>query len=115
VRKRKQGRQRPITLTEQKHLQYSPKAVAGALHARRLALGLSAEELGRELNVNGTTIRNWESGAVPVVACRILSWLFADDQSTELWRERAMLAEAALKDVQRSMVEYRSSNGFARR
>lgn len=91
---------------------YSPKAVAGALHARRIALGMSSEELGRMLNVNGTTIRNWENGSVPVVACRILSWLLAEDSanSNELWRERAMLAEAALRDVQRSMSEYRIAN-----
>jgi hypothetical protein len=76
---------------------------------------MSAEELGRMLNVNGTTIRNWENGAVPVVACRILSWLLEDDASTELWRERAMLAERALKDVQTSMAEYRTSNQVARR
>jgi len=76
---------------------------------------VSAEELGREINVNGTTIRNWENGAVPVVACRIFSWLLAEDGSSELWRERAMIAEAALKDVQRSMAEYRSSNNVARR
>jgi len=71
---------------------------------------MSAEELGRVLNVNGTTIRNWENGAVPVVACRILSWLLEDEAATELWRERAMLAERALKDVQMSMAEYRTSN-----
>jgi hypothetical protein len=76
---------------------------------------MSAEELGRMLNVNGTTIRNWENGAVPVVACRILSWLLAEDTSSELWRERAMLAEAALKDVQHSMAEYRTSNQVVRR
>jgi transcriptional regulator with XRE-family HTH domain len=84
------------------------------LRARRVNLGLSSEQLGRMLNVNGTTIRNWENGAVPVTACRILSWLFAEDDTThEAWRERALLAEAALKDVHMAMTEYR--DGHARR
>jgi len=75
---------------------------------------MSAEELGRMLNVNGTTIRNWENGSVPIVACRILSWLLAQDDTAtnELWRERAMIAEAALRDVQRSMSEYRIANQY---
>lgn len=85
------------------------------LHARRVALGLSSEQLGRMLNVNGTTIRNWEAGAVPVVACRILSWLFAEDDSTsELWKARALQAESALRDVRRAMGEYRDAESRRR-
>lgn len=95
-------------------MRYSPKAIAGVLKARRLAMELSQEELGRMLNVNGATIRNWENGAVPVVACRILSWLFEEDGRIELWKERAMLAEAALKDVQSSVIAYRSSTAQTR-
>lgn len=105
-----QGKQRPIGVREAAKMTYSPKGVGNALTARRVTSGLTRAELGRQLGVSAETIRNWEIGKAPIAACRIFSWLMGDHEYEELWKVRALMAEATLKDIQGAMVEYRDSH-----
>ena len=112
--KTRQGQQKPIGMREAARMTYSPKNLGKALEARRITLGLSRTEVSRDLHVSPETIRNWEEGKAPLAACRIFSWIFSDYEYEEIWKVRALMAEATLKDVQRAMTEYRSSvNGDA--
>lgn len=109
-----QGKQKPIGMREAARMTYSPKNLGKALEARRVSLGLSRIQVSRELSVSPETIRNWEDGKAPLAACRIFSWIFSDYEYEELWKVRALMAEATLRDVQRAMTEYRGSvNGTA--
>lgn len=105
--KRHQGQQKPIGVREAAHMRFSPSHVANAVRAHRVTLGLTRAELGRQLGCDAETIRNWENGKAPLIACRVFSWLFEDNGAEELWRERALLAEAALRDMTSSLLTYR--------
>lgn len=105
-----QGKQKPIGVREAAKMTYSPKDVGNALRARRVTSGLTKAELGRQLGISGETLSNWENGKAPIAACRIFSWLMGDHEYEELWKVRALMAEATLKDIQVAIGEYRDSH-----
>jgi len=107
--KSRQGKQKPIGVREASRMTYAPKGVASAVEARRMTLGLTRADLGRQLGVSAETISNWEKGKAPIAACRIFSWLLGDAEFEDQWRVRALLAEATLRDIQNAMGEYRDS------
>jgi len=108
--KSRQGKQKPIGVREAARMTFSPKGVGRALSARRLAMGFTRAELARQLGVSAETIRNWEVGKAPIACCRIFSWLMGDHEYEELWKVRALLAEATLKDIQTAMQDYRDAH-----
>jgi DNA-binding XRE family transcriptional regulator len=104
--KSRQGKQKPIGVREAARMTFSPSGVGKALAARRLTTGLTRAELARQLGVSAETIRNWEIGKAPIACCRIFSWLMGDHEYEELWKVRALIAEATLRDIQNAMKEY---------
>lgn len=98
----------PLSTRERRELVYSPDAVGLALHARRVADGLSQHRLGEQLRIGEGTVRNWELGGMPAVTSRLLSYVYEAPGSDELWRERALIAEATLAQV---YVALRNGNG----
>lgn len=99
----------PLSQRERRELTYSPDAVGLALHSRRASEGLTQDALGDRLRISGGTIRNWEVGGMPAVAARLLSYAYEKPGAEELWRARALRAEAALQHVTEIMATYRGS------
>jgi transcriptional regulator with XRE-family HTH domain len=97
----------PLSARERRELTYSPDAVAVALLGRRLAEGLTQPALAERLRVTDGTVRNWELGAMPVVSARMLSYVYAETGAAELWRVRALHAEAALRQMTEALGVYR--------
>lgn len=97
----------PLSKREQRDLSYSPEAIGLALHNRRVAEGLTRRELADRIRVNEGTVRHWEEGGMPVASARVLSYLYERTGAEELWRERALRGEAALKRVTETMAQYR--------
>lgn len=97
----------PLSSRERRDLAFSPDAVALALHARRVAEGRSQTGLAEHIRVTPATVGNWEKGAMPVVATRVLSYVYAEASHEELWRVRALSAEAALQRITEALADYR--------
>lgn len=97
----------PASARELRELAYSPEAVALALHSRRVAEGETRMNLARRIRVTEGTIHNWEQGKMPIASARLLSYIYEAKGAEELWRERALAAEAALKAMQDGMTSYR--------
>lgn len=97
----------PLSQRERRDLAYSPDAIGLALMSRRVAEGISQGELARRIRVTDGTIGNWEKGLMPVTSARVLSYVYAEAGHEELWRQRALLAEAALRQITEAMSTYR--------
>ena len=76
------------------------------IRRRRLALGISLNEVGRQLSVDPTTVRDWEAGRFTPRrenAIRIAEWLA---------KPAPRSSQAAIEDVVRRMKERRRSLGW---
>jgi transcriptional regulator with XRE-family HTH domain len=122
-----QGHQAPLSRREQRELTFTPRSVGEALQAAREAEGLSRSALAEKLRVNDLTIRNWETGKAPLIACRLFSYAYPEREGgawrvrairaeaalqrladAEQWRTRAVRAERALRRLREVLGEYRS-------
>lgn len=99
----------PLSIRERRELGFSPDEIGRALENRRVAEGLTRRALADRLRVNDATVGHWERGGMPVTAARVLSYVYADNGADDLWRTRALLAEATLRKVTEAMAEYRSA------
>lgn len=90
-------------------MEFTPDGLAYALKDRRKAMGATQRELGLMIGVNRSTIMKWEAGKMSPAHCRLIDWLFGGDTQKNLWKKRAQIAEATLKDVNNALREYRSA------
>jgi transcriptional regulator with XRE-family HTH domain len=75
----------------------------------RLARDLDPKDAARAAGVSRSTFYHWENGRIASSTALLLHWLFNDDTESHdafYWRERALLAEAALEGMQRNLQRY---------
>jgi len=79
------------------------------VRARRESAGLSRREVARTINVSPTTLTRWEKGLADPSTVKAVMWLLEGgiDGETEMWRARALLAEATLRDINAATVDYK--------
>jgi transcriptional regulator with XRE-family HTH domain len=99
----------PLSQRERRELAYSPDTIGLALMSRRVAEGLSQGELARRIRVTDGTIANYEKGLMPTAASRVLSYVYAEAGHEELWRQRALVAEQALRQITAALSTYRGA------
>jgi transcriptional regulator with XRE-family HTH domain len=97
----------PLSERERQLLAFTPEAVAEAVRSRRIAEGLSTYGLAVRLRVDSRTVRNYELARLSPVTARMLSYAYDGEDTVELWRARAMLAERALRQVTEAVATYR--------
>lgn len=94
------AKREPLTGEELLGMALPPKSVGKMLTAKRVALGMSVGQVADLMHVHRRTVVAWERGQMDVNFARLLNWLMeGDSDATEMWRRRALMAEAALKDV----------------
>lgn len=107
-----QGWQRPMTAEEANRLRWSPAEIAQELAVQRRRAGLSAEQLAEHLHVSPSLITKYERGTFPIVAARVISWLFADLRESQAQHvARARSAEACIREVDKVIRRYHGENG----
>jgi transcriptional regulator with XRE-family HTH domain len=103
----------PLTPEEEATMQLNRKVVGELLRTRRVALGLSRIEAAHAIGVTTTTITRWESGLADSTSTRMMNFMMGFDMEhvNEMWRRRALVAEAALRDINVGIKEYRKAIG----
>lgn len=93
-------------------LRYSPKAIGKIIKAKRLAMGLSQKAACEAIGVSDRTVYEWERGNLNSNAVRLVNWLLSGqgDSVSNMWQQRALVAEAALREVTEVLVEYRGAH-----
>jgi transcriptional regulator with XRE-family HTH domain len=104
------AKRQPITDLELRGMSLPPKTLGASFKAKRVALKLSRHEVARRIHVSPKTIQQWELGNLDPLAVRLINWILEGDSDvTEMWRRRALLAEAALKDITVALREFRET------
>lgn len=102
------GKRAPITLEEEAGYKISRQQLGRLLRTRRVSEGISQRAMAEQLKIDRRTLGLWEKGEVSVELIRLLNYILGDETSmANMWRRRALLAEAALKDVTEAIIEYR--------
>lgn len=102
------GKRQAITPEEEAGYRVTRVQLGRLLRTRRVAMGISQRAMAEQLKVDRRTLGLWEKGEVSVELIRLFNYILGEESSmAEMWRKRALLAEAALKDITESIIEYR--------
>lgn len=100
----------PLSSEERLRMSMPPESVGRMIAAKRVALGISQHEVARQMGVHSKTVQAWEKGKMDVNFVRLLNWILdGDGDVTEMWRRRALVAEATIRDVAMSLREWRQT------
>lgn len=101
-------KRRPMSPGQQAKLKGQQKTLGRMIRNRRETQGISKIELGEILNIARDTVHRWERGMIDPNTTKLVMWLFDGGQidEVEMWRARAFIAEAAVRDVMRALSEY---------
>jgi transcriptional regulator with XRE-family HTH domain len=101
---------KPLTQEEYLRLKIKPEDLGKLMTARRAARGLSQRQVAEYFNVSQSTIARWESGHIIATTVKMVNYLLdGEDSINEMWRVRALVAEATIKDILDVTREYRES------
>lgn len=104
-----------LTPEELSRLKMKPADIGKLLTARRAACGLSERQVARHLNVSQATVSRWERGYITATTVKMLNFLLGgEDSINEMWRRRALIAEATIKDILVATREYREGQEYLR-
>lgn len=104
---------RPLTREEISRMKMKPMDIGKLVTARKKERGLNQRQLANELGVGQMTIARLERGEIQATTIRIINWLMAgEDSINEMWRVRALIAEATIKDILDATREYREASSL---
>lgn len=99
---------KPLTDTELAGLKLKPRDLGRMVTARRAELGISEREMAIRAGVSQATVSRWEHGEITSTTVKMLNVLLDDgDRVNDIWRRRALIAEATLRDLISILREYR--------
>lgn len=86
------------------------KYVARLIKETRLSRDMDVEDAAVAAGISRSAFYRWERGDVGEHTAKVVAWLLRDNSDScdpLYWRERALLAESALRHVGDSLVRYR--------
>jgi transcriptional regulator with XRE-family HTH domain len=102
------GQGPPLTKEEIAKFKFKPKDLAKVITARRAGKRLTQYDVAKQMGVSQATVMRLERGDCDSTTIRVINWLMDDEDSiNEMWRKRALIAEATIKDVLAATREYR--------
>jgi transcriptional regulator with XRE-family HTH domain len=92
-------------------MKLKPMDIGKLMTARRKEAGLNQRQMARQLGVSQMTVARLEKGSIQPTTVRVINWLLnGEDSINEMWRKRALIAEATIKDILDATREYREAS-----